>query len=519
MTLQERENDSLALDASALGGDGGEGAQSSDSGQLFRAASANQDSAPRELDGIVHILTCGSVDDGKSTLIGRLLWDATDLPEDTRASLVGSAVGGEPDLSLLVDGLVAEREQGITIDIAWRYVDSGPCRLVIIDSPGHEQYTRNMASGASHADVAVLLIDARHGVKRQTLRHAAILDLVGVRHVILAVNKMDLVAWSEACFERIEADFRALARRFRFTSTSAVPVAAKPGDNVVHRSSRMPWYVGPTLVELLARSPSRRTAAAQRFRFPVQSVFRAGDDFRGLAGTVTSGRLEVGTLLKEVATGRQARVSRIVTMAGDRAQASSGEAVVIQLDSDLDVARGALLIEPNDCLRPVRRLDARLVWLADEPLDIGRGLLLRTATDLVPVTALAVRARLDLETLTEQPGAACAANDIALTEISLARATALDRFEEHHETGCFILVDALSGATLAGGIVEALPEPDGSVPSAAFRLTGDLLASGICAGLDRRSSEFRRRAEEVALILAAAGVAVDLVDAYGGELE
>ncbi|HEX4892303.1 MAG TPA: GTP-binding protein, partial [Hyphomicrobiaceae bacterium] len=260
-----------------------------------------------DLAGIVHVLTCGSVDDGKSTLIGRLLWDASSLPEDTRATIQRSAgPDGIPDVSLLVDGLLAEREQGITIDIAWRYVDAGSRRIVIIDSPGHEQYTRNMASGASHADVAVMLVDARDGVKPQTRRHAAILDLVGVRHVVLAVNKMDLIGWDETRFRAIEADFKALALRFGFRNSRAIPVSARLGDNVASRSARMPWYDGPILIERLSSVTSRVISSERAFRFPVQTVLRAGD-FRGLAGTVASGRIAVGETVFDAASGRSAR--------------------------------------------------------------------------------------------------------------------------------------------------------------------------------------------------------------------
>ena len=297
-----------------------------------------------ELDGIVHILTCGSVDDGKSTLIGRLLWDASDLHEDQRATLRRSAQAAgdaeDIDYSLLLDGLMAEREQGITIDIAWRYFDADRRRFVVIDSPGHEQYTRNMASGASHADVAVVLVDARVGIKPQTRRHAAILDMVGVRHVVLAVNKMDLVDGSQNRFEAIAAEFQALCRNFGFHEPVAIPVSARRGDNVAQRSAAMPWYHGPTLVEQLGRTPNRRTSADGAFRFPVQSVVRGERDFRGLAGLVTSGSARVGDVVRDAVTGRESRIKRIVTMDGDLEAASAGRSVVLQLASDIDVGRG-----------------------------------------------------------------------------------------------------------------------------------------------------------------------------------
>ncbi len=480
---------------------------------VSQAANTNAKPAnlPRELEGVVHILTCGSVDDGKSTLIGRLLWDSADLPEDTRATLQRSAgAGGEPDLSLLVDGLAAEREQGITIDIAWRYFDTASRRYVIIDSPGHEQYTRNMASGASHADVAIMLVDARDGVKKQTRRHAAILDLLGVRRVILAVNKMDLVHWSEAQFAAIEADFRAVTQRFNFETAVAVPMAAKLGDNVARHSANMPWYAGPTLLEELDRAPSRGQATGGAFRMPVQMVLRGEHDFRGLAGSISSGEVRVGDEIVDGVSGRAARVRRIATFDGDLERAGTGQAVVLQLDTDLDVARGAVLASTDSHAPLAHQIDVRLVWLADTPLDTDHGLLLRTVTDLVPVSAVAVRGRLNLETMTEIAGTVCATNDIVVADIELGRATSLDCFLDQRETGSFVLVDALTGATLAGGVVVASIERPSQRRPDRFRLTVDMLAEGVCDSVEIGSDEFRRRAQEVVKILRAAGVGVDV---------
>lgn len=467
------------------------------------------------LDGIVHLLTCGSVDDGKSTLIGRLLWDASDLYDDQRDTLRRSATAagtpGQPDFSLLVDGLIAEREQGITIDIAWRYFDTARRRYVVIDSPGHEQYTRNMASGASHADAAIMLIDARHGVKRQTRRHAAILDLVGVERVILAVNKMDLVDWSQSRFREIEADFARLTRNFRFREAVAVPVAARSGDNIARRSDAMAWYRGPTLLEKLDALPSRGSKADLDFRMPVQTVLKDGRDFRGLAGTIAAGTIAVGDEIHDALSARSARVQRIVTMTRDLTVAQSGQAVSLQLDIDLDIARGAVLSSPRTPVIAAHRIDARIVWLSDQALDTDRGLLLRTATDLVPLAGLALGKLLDLETLSEREAAIFSTNDIGSATIALARPVAVDLFRHHPETGSFVLVDALTGATVAGGIVVAAHAQLPEVSQRAFRLTRAVLASGICANLgagEADAGEFKRRAEEVALVLKAAGVDV-----------
>lgn len=481
----------------------------------IRAETASE--ASHNLNGILHLLTCGSVDDGKSTLIGRLLWDASDLYEDQRETLKhsGRTAGGSthPDFSLLVDGLVAEQEQGITIDVAWRYFDTQTRRFVIIDSPGHEQYTRNMASGASHADVAIMLVDARHGVKRQTRRHAAILDIVGVKRVILAVNKMDLVDWSQERFRAIEHDFRELNLRFGFREAIAIPVCAVSGDNVARRSELMSWYSGPTLLEHLERLPARDTQAAGPFRMPVQMVLRDGLDFRGLAGTVSSGCVCVGDRIVDALSGHSAHVLRIVTMGRDLEIASQGQAVALQLDADIDVARGAVLSALEAQPTVATRLEARLVWLWETPFDPRAGYLLRTATDLAPISALAITSLLDLETLATQPAEACSVNDIALASIMLGRPVAIDRFGANPTTGSFLIVDAATGATVAGGVVSDATAASETSTASTFRLTREMLEKGICGDLgdsveDRR--EFQRRASEVARLLQAAGIPAKL---------
>ena len=380
--------------------------------------------------GIVHILTCGSVDDGKSTLIGRLMWDAHELPDDERERVRAAArATGEPDrldYSLLLDGLVAEREQGITIDIAWRYLDTDKRRLVLIDSPGHDQYTRNMASGASHADAAIMLIDARHGLKRQTRRHAAILQLMGVPRVVLAVNKMDLVDWSESRFREIERDFASAVASLGFVEARAIPVSARNGDNVAAPSSNAPWYEGPTLVAHLESVPSRQSPDANPFRMPVQTVLRDGQDFRGLAGTVSSGTVRVGDEVTDALTGRSARVARIATMDGDLDEAAKGKAVALVLDTDLDVARGAVLAAPGALPIKARTIEGRIVWVADQPFGAAHSLLFKTTADLVPVAGIEVTGHIELETLSLKPASQCAANDIAAVSITLGRPAALD---------------------------------------------------------------------------------------------
>jgi len=470
----------------------------------------------REKGALVRLLTCGSVDDGKSTLIGRLLWDAAGVTEDQRAAVTLAShnreVNGEKiDFSLLLDGLQAEREQGITIDIAWRYFETPDRRFIIIDSPGHEQYTRNMATGASHADIAILLVDARHGAKRQTRRHAAICDLVGIKKVVLAVNKMDAVGWSEARYREIEADFRAMAGSFNFAQVTIIPVAALTGDNVAYRSTAMAWYAGPTLFDYLEAVDPEAAPADAPFRMPVQLVLRAAGDFRGYAGTVTSGRIGIGERIVDARSGLGATLRRIATMDGDRAFASKGDAVTLVLDTDLDISRGAVLSEVPRRPTNADVIEARLVWLSETPFDPEAGYLLRTATDLTPVTSMSVSALVDFETLASAPAHGCAVNDIADCRILLGRPASLDLFRDLPLTGNFVLVSAIDGATVAGGVITWAQAGAPAVGDNVLVLDRALLARGLCADLGDSPSdraEFSRRAQELAVILRSAGIPV-----------
>jgi bifunctional enzyme CysN/CysC len=472
-------------------------------------------SADAKSEAMVRLLTCGSVDDGKSTLIGRLLWDAAGVTDDQRAAILHAshnrAVNGERiDFSLLLDGLQAEREQGITIDIAWRYFETERRRFVIIDSPGHEQYTRNMATGASHADVAILLVDARHGVKRQTRRHAAICDLVGIKKVILAVNKMDQIEWSEERYRAIEKDFLNLAANFAFAEITTIPVAALTGANVVARSAEMSWFSGPTLLEYLETVDPKAESEDAPFRMPVQLVLRATNDFRGYAGTVTSGEIGVGDRVVDARSGLSATLIRIATMDGDLQSAKKGDAVTLVLDTDIDISRGAVLSEVSR--RPVNAdvIEARLVWLSEKPFDPEAGYLLRTATDLTPVTSMSVSALIDFETLASEQAHTCGMNDISDCRILLGRATALDLFRDLPLTGNFVLVSAVDGATVAGGVITWVQTGASAVGDNVLVLDRARLA-GLCSDLGdspEHQAEFERRAEEVAILLRSAGVPV-----------
>jgi bifunctional enzyme CysN/CysC len=466
-------------------------------------------------EAMLRLLTCGSVDDGKSTLIGRLLWDAAGVTDDQRAQIMNAsharAVNGERiDFSLLLDGLVAEREQGITIDIAWRYFETERRRFVIIDSPGHEQYTRNMATGASHADIAILLVDARHGVKRQTRRHAAICDLVGIKKVILAVNKMDQIDWSEDRYREIESDFRSLAINFSFAEIASIPVAALTGANVVARSDEMPWYAGPTLLEYLESVEAKTEPVDAPFRLPVQMVLRAENDFRGYAGTVTSGTIHVGDPLVDARSGLGATLQRITTMDGDLESASTGDAITLVLDTDLDISRGAVLTETQRRPTNADVLEARLVWMSEKPFDPEAGYLLRSATDLTPVTSMSVSSLIDFETLSSTQAHGCSMNDIADCRILLGRSTALDLFSDLRLTGNFVLVNALDGATVAGGVITWVQSGAASAGENILVLDQARLA-GLCADLGdtpEDKAEYERRAQEVAILLRSAGVPV-----------
>ncbi len=358
-----------------------------------------------------------------------------------------------------------------------------------------------------------MLVDARHGVKRQTRRHAAILDIVGVKRVILAVNKMDLVDWSQERFRAIESDFRELTVRFGFREAIAIPVSAVTGDNVARRGDATPWYTGSSLLEHLEKLPARDTTPVGPFRMPVQTVLRDGLDFRGLAGTVSSGRVCVGDRVTDAVSGASAHVLRIVTMGRDLEIASQGQAVALQLDTDIDVARGAVLAATDSRPTVATHLETRLVWLWETPFDPRAGYLLRTTTDLAPISTLSITSLLDLETLAAQPAQTCTANDIALAGITLGRPVAIDAFGDNPATGCFLIVDAVTGATVAGGVIASAHNGAEEAAAETFRLTREMLQKGLCRDLgdgedDRR--EFQRRANEAALILHAAGIPVKL---------
>ncbi len=414
--------------------------------------------APKAGRGLLRFLTCGSVDDGKSTLIGRLLYDCGNLPDDQLAALERDSrkhgtTGEDLDLALLVDGLEAEREQGITIDVAYRYFSSPRRAFIVADTPGHEQYTRNMATGASNADAAVLLVDARKGLLVQTRRHAYLCSLLGLRHVVVAVNKIDLVADGESVFQQIEADIRAFTASLGFITLAAVPVSARFGDNISTPSSRLPWYTGPTLLGWLETLDITHDRDHSPLRFPVQYVNRPNVDFRGYAGTVSSGVVRAGDPVVVAGSGRQTVVTRIVTADGDLLEARAGQAVTLTLEDEIDIARGDVLSAPDTRPEVADQFAAHLLWMAEEELLPGRPYLMRLGTATVPVRVTSIRHKVDVNSLEHLAARTLHLNEVGFCNLSTPTPVAVDPYTEFPGTGAFILIDRQTNATVGAGMV------------------------------------------------------------------
>ncbi len=408
---------------------------------------------------LLRLTTCGSVDDGKSTLIGRLLYDAGLVPNDHLAALVkdsrGRPCGPEGlDFSLLVDGLAAEREQGITIDVAYRYFATSKRSFVVADAPGHEQYTRNMVTAASNADAAIVLADARKGILSQTRRHIAILALMGVSKVALVVNKMDLVDYEQAVFHRTAEEFEALAVSVGITSVTSIPVSALTGANVARRHSDLDWGKEQTLLEWLEAVTIDEDAAARPFRMPVQWVNRAGADFRGLSGLVASGRIRPGDRVAGSRSGRHTSVARIVTMDGDLGEATAGQAVTLVLADDVDIGRGDVLFDPGAPPAVADQFAAHIVWFADEPLLPRRSYLMQLGTELLPAEVTELKYRKNIETLDTSAAKVLETNEIGACNLALARPVAFEHYKESRDLGSFILIDCGTRATVGGGVID-----------------------------------------------------------------
>jgi len=409
--------------------------------------------------GLLRFMTCGSVDDGKSTLIGRLLWDSKLVMEDQLATLESESkrVGtqhGEIDYALLVDGLQAEREQGITIDVAYRFFATDKRKFIVADAPGHEQYTRNMATGASTADLAIIMIDARKGVLTQTMRHSYILSLLGVTHVILAINKMDLVDFSEAQFDTIKTQYAAFSEALGFDEVVAIPLSALKGDNLLHSSVNMPWYQGPTLMSYLETVTINRDVTTRPFRMPVQWVNRPHLDFRGYSGTIVSGAIRPGDQVVVTSSGQMSTVERIVTFDGDVDCAVAGQAVTLTLHDEIDVSRGELLSDPR--MRPVTadQFEAKLIWMQEEPLLPGRQYLIKMGFQTRTAQVSALKYKVNVNTLEHLATKTLELNDVGICNLSLDYPMSFEPYQDNRHTGSFILIDRYTNATIAAGLID-----------------------------------------------------------------
>jgi bifunctional enzyme CysN/CysC len=407
---------------------------------------------------LLRVLTCGSVDDGKSTLIGRLLYDTRSIPDDQLVSLEKDSrkygtTGADLDFALLVDGLEAEREQGITIDVAYRFMGTPARKFIIADSPGHEQYTRNMVTGASGSEVAILLIDARRGIQVQTRRHAFICALLGIRHIVLAVNKIDLMGYSHSVFETIKSEFAAFSGHFNFKSIEAIPVSARFGDNIATHSEAMPWYHGPTLLGHLEEIDIGEDLIAAPFRMAVQWVNRPNLDFRGFSGTVASGILRPGDRVIVAGSGAASTVTRIVSMDGDRPEAIPGDAITLSLQDEIDASRGDVFAAPDDLPEVGEQFAADIVWMSDIQMLPGRSYLFRVGTRFVSGSISKLKHKVDVNNFDHIAADGLSLNEIGHANISLSAPVSFDPSDINRRTGAFIIVDRVSNATLGAGMI------------------------------------------------------------------
>jgi sulfate adenylyltransferase subunit 1 len=421
------------------------------------------DKLPATQDGLLRFLTCGSVDDGKSTLIGRLLYDTKAILADTLSAIEKTSLRkglGAVDLSLLTDGLQAEREQGITIDVAYRYFTTGVRKYIIADAPGHEQYTRNMVTAASTANLALILVDARKGVVSQTRRHSYIAHLMGIPNLVVAVNKMDLVGFDEAVFEKIRADYLDFAKSYGIANVKFVPLSALNGDMVVERGDGMPWYTGATILEILESAPPAHTEQSEEFRFPVQYVMRpqASDshelhDYRGFMGRVESGTVQVGDEVTVLPSGTSSRVASIELGGQSLTEGFAEQSLTIRLADEIDISRGDMIVHTQNSARVVKQLDAEICWLAEAPLDKQRKYIIRQTSREVKALVSEIAHRIDMGTLTTLPAETIAMNDIAKVSFKLAQALSVDAYTSNRATGAFIVIDDSTNNTVAAGMI------------------------------------------------------------------
>ncbi|ADR33721.1 sulfate adenylyltransferase subunit 1 [Sulfuricurvum kujiense DSM 16994] len=426
---------------------------------------------------LLRFITCGSVDDGKSTLIGRLLHDSKMIFEDQLESIKNDSkksgtTGDKIDLALLVDGLQSEREQGITIDVAYRYFSTDKRKFIIADTPGHEQYTRNMATGASTADLAIILIDARYGIVTQTRRHSYIVRLLGIKNVVVAINKMDLVGFDRGVFEKIDTEYRSFAKGLGIEGIYSVPLSALDGDNVVTKSERSLWYEGSTLLDILEDVPLASAAADAPFRMVVQYVNRPNLDFRGFAGTIASGTISVGDRIRVYPSLKEASVKAIVTYEGDLDSASSGDAVTLTLHEEIDISRGNVLGKSGESIEQSDQITANLVWMDEEKLSTGKSFLLKRGSSVTMAYAECIDYRVDVNTQEKFQVTQLELNDIGSVRLNLAEPLAFDRYDENRQMGGFILIDKITNNTVAAGMItqDAVSKKEGQSNASAFEV-------------------------------------------------
>ncbi|WP_179405056.1 sulfate adenylyltransferase subunit CysN [Burkholderia guangdongensis] len=426
---------------------------------VARSLQDSPDSPDSQTKDLLRFITCGSVDDGKSTLIGRLLYESNMLFDDQLTQLeadskkVGTQ-GGELDFALLVDGLSAEREQGITIDVAYRFFATERRKFIVADTPGHEQYTRNMITGASTANLAVILIDARKGVLTQTRRHSHLVALIGIKRVVLAINKMDLVDYDRATFERIDAEYRAFAAELGLEDIVSIPLSALRGDNVIAPSTRMPWYVGPTLMQHLDTVPlDVRATQLEPFRLPVQWVNRPNLNFRGYAGSIVSGEIRVGERIRVLPSGKESRVTAVITPAGETDVARAGDAVTLTLADEIDISRGDMIATADAPPEVADQFEATVVWMHDEPMLPGRPYWVKVGTHTVGATCATPKYKIDVNTREHLAARTLALNEIGVMNLSFDRPVAFDPYEQNPHTGGFIVIDRFTNDTVGAGML------------------------------------------------------------------
>ncbi|MBA6263064.1 MAG: sulfate adenylyltransferase subunit CysN [Colwellia sp.] len=424
---------------------------------------------------MLRFFTCGSVDDGKSTLIGRLLHDSKMIFEDQLAAIENdskkSGTTGEAiDLALLVDGLQSEREQGITIDVAYRYFATEKRKFIIADTPGHEQYTRNMATGASTCDLAIILIDARYGVQVQTRRHSFICSLLGVKHVLVAVNKMDLVDYSQERYQAIKKEYREFADDLNFSDVRFVPISALNGDNVVEESANMPWYPGATLMKLLNTINVDQDDSFTQFRFQVQYVNRPNLNFRGFAGTVGSGHIRVGDAIVALPSGKESTVKSIVTFDGEFERADKGQAVTLTLTDEIDISRGELIVKKGSLPISNKQLNANVVWMHEDELEVGREFYIKHGSKMTTGHAISFEHKFDVNTMERSPTSQLALNEIGSVNFEVAQALHFDAYDDNKSSGAFIIIDRLSNLTVGAGMITKAVDDENQENYSAFEL-------------------------------------------------